>query len=91
MKGDLGDNENRVMRITADGACYVDKGNSCDVAKDKREEAVATSLFLYIPPIAQSTNNIIATAALVMLLLMLLLLLLLRLQCYFIAFCASLL
>lgn len=74
--------------ITVDGACCVDRGNGCDVAKDKREESVATSLFLYIPAIIQSTNNIIATATLVMLLLMLLLLL--RLQCYFIAFCASL-
>ena len=58
MRGDLGDNENGVVRITADSACCSDRGNCCDVAKDKREEAVATSLFLYIPTITQSANNI---------------------------------
>lgn len=59
MRGDLGDNENGVVRITADSACCVDRGNCCDVAKDKREEAVATSLFLYILAITQSSNNIL--------------------------------
>lgn len=55
---DLGDNENKVVRITADSACCVDRGNGYYVAKDKREESVATSLFLYIPAITQSTDNI---------------------------------
>ena len=32
--------------ITADNDCCIDRGNGYDVAKDKREEAVATSLFL---------------------------------------------
>ena len=95
MKRDLEDSGNGVVRITADNVCCVDRGNDYDVAKNKREEAVATSLFLISSHIAQSTNNIITTAALVILLLilllLLLLLLLLRLQCYFIAFCASLL
>ena len=76
MRGDLEDNESKVMRITADNVCCVDRGNGYNVAKDKREEAVATSLFLISLFTTQSTNNIIATAALVMLLLMLLLLLL---------------
>ena len=46
MRGDLEDNESKVMRITADNVCCVDRGNGYNVAKDKREEAVATSLFL---------------------------------------------
>ena len=58
MRGDLEDNENRVVRITVENACCSDRGNGYNVAKDKREEAVATSLSPYIPTIAQSTNNI---------------------------------
>lgn len=43
--------------MTVENDCYSDKGNGCTVAKDKREEAVATSLFLYISAITQSKSN----------------------------------
>ena len=58
MREDLEDSGNGVMRITADNVCCNDRGNGCDVAKDKREEAVATSLFLISLLITQSADNI---------------------------------
>lgn len=58
IEGDLGDNKNIIENITANSDCCVDRGNGCDIAKDKREEAVATSLFLISLPIIQSIDNI---------------------------------
>lgn len=53
MRGDLRDNENKVVRITVNNACCSDRGNCYDIAKNKREEAVATSLFLISIPLIQ--------------------------------------
>lgn len=57
MGRDLGDNENIIEDITANSDCCVDIGNGCDIAKDKREEAVTTSLFLIANPIANYPAN----------------------------------